>query len=63
MSFVQVFDRVDKNKDGKISYDQFSQGFRDLYPLMSSEEMDKMFKEVDVDGDGQIDVMEFAKLS
>ncbi|KAF8118879.1 hypothetical protein N665_0002s0181 [Sinapis alba] len=61
MSYVQVFERINKNKDGKISWDEFSQGIRAFSPTLTSEEINEMFKEFDVDGDGQIDIIEFAK--
>ncbi|CAF1696299.1 hypothetical protein HID58_050139 [Brassica napus] len=61
MSYVKVFESIDKNKDGKISWDEFSQWIRAFSPLMTSEEIDEMFTELDADGDRQIDIVEFAK--
>lgn len=61
MSYVQAFEEIDKNKDGKISWDEFAQWIRAFSPSMTSEEIDKMFTELDVDGDRQIDIVEFAK--
>ncbi|CAH8305001.1 unnamed protein product [Eruca vesicaria subsp. sativa] len=61
MSYVEVFERMDKNKDGKISREEFDQVFRAFSPSMTSEEIDEIFKELNVDGDGQIDIIEFAK--
>ncbi|KFK25963.1 hypothetical protein AALP_AA8G185500 [Arabis alpina] len=60
MSIAQIFEKVDKNKDGKISWDEFADAICVFSPSMSSGEIDKMFKELDVDGDGQIDAVEFA---
>ncbi|WZZ41313.1 hypothetical protein YC2023_037572 [Brassica napus] len=56
----QVFKRMDKNKDGKISLDEFSEGIRAFSSSITSEQIDELFKDLDVDGDGQIDVKEFA---
>ncbi|XP_010480047.1 PREDICTED: probable calcium-binding protein CML32 [Camelina sativa] len=56
MSIAQVFERVDKNKDGKISWDQFVS----FTLSVTSEELEDMFRVLDMDGDGQIDAQEFA---
>lgn len=60
MSIAEIFQRVDKNKDGKISWDEFAEAIRAFSPSITSEEIDKMFRELDADGDGQIDSVEFA---
>ncbi|CAH8271397.1 unnamed protein product [Arabidopsis lyrata] len=60
MSIAEIFERVDKNKDGKISWDEFAEAIRAFSPLITSEELDQMFRELDVDGDNQIDAAEFA---
>ncbi|KAG7550980.1 EF-hand domain [Arabidopsis thaliana x Arabidopsis arenosa] len=60
MSVAEIFERVDKNKDGKISWDEFAEAIRAFSPSITSEELDKMFRELDVDGDNQIDAVEFA---
>ncbi|CAF1702433.1 unnamed protein product [Brassica oleracea var. botrytis] len=60
MYYVEVFKRMDKNKDGKISLDEFSEGIRAFSSSITSEQIDELFKDLDVDGDGQIDVKEFA---
>ncbi|XP_010453946.1 PREDICTED: probable calcium-binding protein CML32 [Camelina sativa] len=60
MSVAQVFERVDKNKDGKISWDEFAEAIRAFTPSITSEELEDMYRVLDVDGDGQIDAEEFA---
>ncbi|KAG7609524.1 EF-hand domain [Arabidopsis suecica] len=60
MSVAEIFERVDKNKDGKISWDEFAEAIRAFSPSITSEEIDNMFREIDVDGDNQIDVAEYA---
>ncbi|XP_010412895.1 PREDICTED: probable calcium-binding protein CML32 [Camelina sativa] len=60
MSVAQIFERVDKNKDGKISWDEFAEAIRVFSPEITSEEIDKMFRVLDTDGDNQIDEVEFA---
>lgn len=60
MSIAEIFERVDKNKDGKISWDEFAKAIRAFSPRMTSKEIDEMFRELDLDGNGQIDAKEFA---
>ncbi|XP_010420472.1 PREDICTED: probable calcium-binding protein CML32 [Camelina sativa] len=59
MSIAKVFQRVDKNKDGKISWDEFAEAIRAFTPSVTSGELENMFGMLDVDGDGQIDMEEF----
>ncbi|KAL9282222.1 putative EF-hand domain pair protein CML [Arabidopsis thaliana] len=56
---AEIFERVDKNKDGKISWDKFAEAIRVFSPKITSEEIDKMFIVLVVDGGGQIDDVEF----
>ncbi|KAL9813040.1 putative EF-hand domain pair protein CML [Arabidopsis thaliana] len=56
---VEIFERVDKNKDGKISWDKSAEAIRVFSPKIISEEIDKVFIVLVVDGDGQIDDVEF----
>ncbi|KAG7599403.1 EF-hand domain pair [Arabidopsis suecica] len=60
MSMAEIFERVDKNRDAKIPWDEFAEAIRVFYPKITSEDIDKMFIVLDVDGDGQIDAVKFA---
>ncbi|CAE5959418.1 unnamed protein product [Arabidopsis arenosa] len=60
MSMAEIFERVDKNRDAKIPWDEFAEVIRVFYPKITSEDIDKMFIVLDVDGDGQIDAVKFA---
>ncbi|KAF8095712.1 hypothetical protein N665_0324s0010 [Sinapis alba] len=51
---------IRKTKDGKISLDEFSEGIRAFSPSITSEQIDELFNDLDNDGDGQIDIIEFA---
>lgn len=55
----QVFQALDKNKDGKLQYDELLQGYEEFYGDFAKEEVDRIFKLVDVDNSGEIDFSEF----
>ncbi|CAN8277019.1 unnamed protein product [Cochlearia groenlandica] len=60
-----VFDYIDANKDGKISFNELQASFTNLFgDTFSSrvEEAKEMVKICDVNGDGFIDFEEFLKL-
>lgn len=57
-----VFQRFDKNGDGKISIDELKDVIGALSPAASPEETALMMKEFDLDGNGYIDMDEFVAL-
>ena len=55
----QVFQALDKNKDGKLQYDELINGYEEFYGDFAKTEVDRIFKLVDVDNSGEIDFSEF----
>lgn len=55
----QVFQALDKNKDGKLQYAELLSGYEEFYGDFAKEEVDRIFKLVDVDNSGEIDFSEF----
>ena len=50
---------MDKNKDGKLQYDELIEGYAEYYGEFAQTEVDRIFKLVDVDNSGEIDFSEF----
>ena len=57
-----MFDQYDKNKDGKISCDELREVLSALGPQTTYEEAKRAMLEIDKDGNGYIDLDEFAEL-
>ncbi|KAI3747917.1 hypothetical protein L6452_10652 [Arctium lappa] len=57
----RVFNKFDKNKDGKISKEEYGSAVGLLGGKKAKSEVAKAFQVIDVDGDGFIDFEEFMK--
>ncbi|XVF71448.1 hypothetical protein PTKIN_Ptkin12aG0038300 [Pterospermum kingtungense] len=55
----KVFNKFDKNGDGKISRDELKSILSALGSTPSSDEVDKIMSEMDKDGNGYVDLDEF----
>ena len=54
-----VFHQLDKNKDGKLQYNEILEGYKEFHGDFAKEEVDRIFALVDVDHSGEIDFSEF----
>ena len=57
-----AFEYFDKDKSGNISKDELLQCMQDEDLTITEEEIDRMIKEVDIDGDGEINYKEFLEM-
>ncbi|KAJ4869026.1 putative calcium-binding protein CML33 [Raphanus sativus] len=60
LSISDIFAKFDKNKDGKISCEEFRDAIHALSPTIPSDKLVVMFNQLDTNGDGKIDAAEFA---
>ena len=60
--YKEAFDMLDKGKDGKITLLELANVMRSLNMDPTEEELKEMIDEVDLDGNGEIDVEEFVTL-
>jgi calcium-dependent protein kinase len=49
----KAFKSLDKNSDGKLSRDELIAGYRQIMGDMAEEEVDRILKQADTDGNGE----------
>ncbi|KAJ1659189.1 hypothetical protein IWQ61_001690 [Dispira simplex] len=57
-----AFNAIDTDKSGAISRDELREALKLMNKPCGEEQLDKLIKEVDANGDGQIDLHEFCQL-
>ena len=57
------FATLDKNRDGRITVSELSRAMSNCGLSQSANELEALVKDIDVDGDGKIDVQEFLAAS
>nr|CAC34625.1 putative calmodulin-related protein [Medicago sativa] len=60
--FARIFNKFDKNGDGKISRTELKEMMTALGCKTTTEEVTRMMEELDRNGDGYIDLKEFGEL-
>ena len=60
--FKEAFSLFDKDGDGTVSTEELGQVMRTLGQNPTESELNDMIKEVDIDGNGEIDFEEFVDL-
>ncbi|XP_037637888.1 calmodulin-alpha-like [Sebastes umbrosus] len=58
----EAFDIIDKDGSGYICADELRHVMSKFVEKVAAEKVDKMIKEVDIDGDGRINYKEFVKM-
>ena len=59
LRLVDLFNQFDKDKNLSVSREELVRGFRSMKVPLSTEQLDMFMRELDTDGDGEIDYSEF----
>ncbi|CAI9715185.1 calmodulin-alpha-like isoform X1 [Octopus vulgaris] len=62
INWSEVFDEIDTNGNGKIEYQEFFDHFKNMFPSVSKEVVEKDLKSFDLNNDGVVIKEEFIKL-
>ena len=59
LEIQRAFQAIDKNSDGKLTREELIEGYTKMYGEMAEEEVDKIMKLADFDGNGEIEYSEW----
>jgi calcium-dependent protein kinase len=59
LEIQKAFQAIDKNSDGKLTRAELVEGYTRMYGDMAEEEVDKIMKIADMDGNGEIEYSEW----
>ena len=59
LEIQRAFQAIDKNSDGKLTRGELVEGYTRMYGDMAEEEVDKIMKIADLDGNGEIEYSEW----
>ena len=60
--FEELFQRADKNQDGKVSTEECAQILESIFGKIPRKRLNKMVNDTDLNKDGNIDYREFSKM-
>ena len=61
-SLIKTFNRIDVNKDGKVSPMELQQGLEVFHIFLNDEQVDALIQDFDKDGSGYVDFFEFSSM-
>mmetsp|Transcript_19463 Transcript_19463/g.42309 ORF Transcript_19463/g.42309 Transcript_19463/m.42309 type:complete len:1662 (-) Transcript_19463:341-5326(-) len=60
---IAIFHDMDKNHNGAIDFREFTVAYKKINPEVSMVQLEAMFEEADIDGNGTLDLDEFIKMT
>ncbi len=60
---AEVFNRLDINKDGKLTEEELAYGYEEIFGTFEEQEIKEIIKKGDTDGNGYIDFNEFKTMT
>ena len=61
--FVKMWNIYDADQNGVLDKDEFAKMWRSLFPEITDEKLEKLFKKVDTDGNGEISYIEYMQFA
>ena len=61
--FIQMWKIYDADQNGVLDKDEFTKMWRSLFPEITDENLEKLFKKIDEDGNGTISYIEYMNMA